>query len=136
MAHTPRNSSLEKLLHLLTAGSQDVAHHKKTLEEFGITHVVNLAANAVDNFFGDDYNYCTQNILDSPTTNLKPYLEEIFDFIDSGRHAGNCFVHCDASRPGLSRSTAVCIAYIMYKSKKSFTEAFNEVRKLQACLFN
>lgn len=109
-------------------GSQDVAHDKKTLDEFGITHIINVAANSVDNFFEDDYNYSTHNILDVPTTNLKPYLDEIFDFIDSGRHAGNCYVHCDASKPGLSRSTAICVAYMMYKEKKTFNQAFNEVR--------
>lgn len=81
----------------------------------------------MDNLYEDEYNYSSQNIVDSNSTNLKPYLDEIFDFIDSGRHAGSCLVHCDGSKPGLSRSTAICIAYLMYKEKKGFNEAFNEV---------
>ncbi|XP_053201695.1 LOW QUALITY PROTEIN: glutamic acid-rich protein-like [Panonychus citri] len=113
----------------LMIGSQDVAHNKKVLEEYGITHIINAAENEVENRFEDDYNYYSMQIEDSSSTDLNKYLDDIYEFIDQGRFAGNCFVHCDAHKPGLSRSSAICIAYLMYKEKRRFDDAYNEVKE-------
>ena len=112
--------------------SHDVATHKQTIDEYGITHILNLAGDEIENYFEDDYNYSTQNISDDSSTCLKDFFEDCFDFLDEGRHRGNCLIHCNASKPGLSRSTSICIAYLMVKEKKRLEEAFNEVKEARS----
>lgn len=106
--------------------SHDVAHNQKTLEEYGVTHILNLASDEIENLYEDEYNYCSLDIVDEPTTRLKDYYDEAFEFIDEGRHRGYCLVHCDGS-PGLSRSTAICVAYLMTKQKLRYADAHTEV---------
>jgi hypothetical protein len=103
--------------------SQDVAQDKKLLETYEITHILNLAY-GVSNAFEEDYNYKTLEVLDVPETNITKYFDECFEFINDARHYGNCLVHCNA---GVSRSTAICTAYLMYKEKMNFDEALGAV---------
>lgn len=110
-------------------GSNDVAQDKKTLNEFGITHVLNLAPMETPKFrFEDDFNYLEVSIRDEENFSLKSVMEKCFDFIDEGKFRGNCLVHCSTAKPGLSRSTSICIAYLMNRDKKSFEQAFADVR--------
>ena len=115
-----------------SAGSQDVAANKKTIEEYGITHILNLASDEIENLFEDEYNYLSLSVPDRDSTTLDDFYEEAFDFIDEGRHQGNCFVHCNASKPGLNRSTSICIAYLMKKEEKRFDEAFADVKEARS----
>ena len=107
-------------------GSHDVAHHHQTLEEYGVTHILNLACNEIENLFEDEFNYSNLD-LDENQCNLMDYLEEAFDFMEEGTKRGNILIHCNANKPGLSRSTSICIAYLMKIHKKPLTEAFNDV---------
>jgi protein-tyrosine phosphatase len=100
-----------------------VAHDKNTLEQFEITHILNLGY-GVQNAFEDDYNYKKLDILDTPETDIRKYFDECFEFIDEGRQRGNVLVHCNA---GVSRSCAICCAYLMTKEKKTFDEALTIV---------
>lgn len=112
------------------AGSQDVAHDKSSLESYGVTHILNLDS-GVENKFEDDYNYKNIDMHDKPDYDLDKMLEDCFDFIDDGRHYGNVLVHC-AGTIGLSRSTAICVAYLMNKEKQKFDEAFNNVKEARS----
>jgi len=85
----------------------------------------------IENKFEDDYNYKNINIQDKPEFELEKVLEDCFDFIDDGRHYGNVLIHCSGTI-GLSRSTAVCIAYLMNKEKQKFDEAFNNVKEARS----
>lgn len=85
----------------------------------------------VSNKYEDDYNYKTVAIQDKPEFELDKVLDECFDFIDDGRHYGNVFIHCSGTI-GLSRSTSICIAYLMNKEKQAFQEAFNNVKEARA----
>lgn len=111
-------------------GSQDVAHDKSSLESYGVTHILNLDS-GIENKFEDDYNYKNVNIQDKPDYELEKILEDCFDFIDDGRHYGNVLVHC-AGTIGLSRSTAICIAYLMNKEQQKFDDAFNNVKEARS----
>lgn len=112
----------------LMIGSNDVASSPKTLNEYGITHVLNLCPNETEPFqFEDDFNYLAVRVEEENATKLKEVLEQCFDFIEEGQQRGSCFVHCSTAQPGLSRSTAICIAYLIYKDKKSYVDAFNDV---------
>lgn len=111
-------------------GSQDVAHDKSSLDSYGITHILNLDSE-IENKFEDDYNYKNMNIQDRADFELDKMLEDCFDFIDDGRHYGNVLIHCSGTI-GLSRSTAVCIAYLMNKEKQKFDDAFNNVKEARS----
>ncbi|XP_054166274.1 uncharacterized protein DDB_G0280205-like [Oppia nitens] len=109
----------------LLIGSQDVAQDKTTLDNYEVTHILNLAY-GVDNAFEDDYNYKKLEILDLPETDITVYFDDCFEYIDEGRRYGNCLVHCNA---GVSRSCAICCAYLMAKEKMTFTDALNAIRE-------
>ncbi|RWS07625.1 dual specificity phosphatase-like protein 2 [Dinothrombium tinctorium] len=116
----------------LLIASEDVAQHRATLDEYGVTHILNLCSSEVDNKFEDDLNYKSLDIIDSPQVDIKKYFDECFEFIDEGRQRGNCLVHCNTVTPGLSRSTAICVAYLIKSEKKKFAEAYNEVKEARA----
>lgn len=97
-----------------------------------MTHIVNLAADEVPNSFEDDYNYLSIQIEESGYTNLSDHFDQVFDLIDEGKQRGNVLVHCNATKPGLSRSTAILIAYLMTKEGKRFEEAFNDVKEARS----
>lgn len=122
-------NSLNDDLYLLS-GSNDVAHDKSSLDSYGVTHILNLDS-GVENKFEDDYNYKNINIQDRPDFELEKVFEDCFDFIDDGRHYGNVLIHCSGTI-GLSRSTAICIAYLMDKEKQKFDEAFNNVKEARS----
>lgn len=114
----------------LLIGSQDVAHDKNSLESYGISHILNLDAD-VENKYEDDYNYKNISIQDKADFDLNKVFDDCFDFIDDGRHYGNVLVHCSGTI-GLSRSTSICIAYLMTKEKQAFDEAFNNVKEARS----
>jgi protein-tyrosine phosphatase len=98
------------------------------MSEFGVTHVLNLAPYESAKFrFEDDYNYLEVPIRDEEGFSLKSVLDKCFEFIDEGRFRGNCLIHCHTAKPGLSRSTAICIAYLMGHEKKSYEQSFADV---------
>lgn len=106
-----------------SVASQDVAQDKSLLELYEITHILNLAY-GVENAFEDDYNYQKFEILDVPETDITQYFEDCFDFIAEGIQRGNCLVHCNA---GVSRSTAICCAYLMKSQKIKYKDALSKV---------
>ena len=111
----------------LLIGSNDVATSKSTLAEYGITHILNLAPSETLPFqYEDDFNYLSIKMEDNQTK-LKDILDKCFDFIEEGQQRGICFVHCSTAKPGLARSTAICVAYLICKNKKSYIDAFNDV---------
>jgi protein-tyrosine phosphatase len=88
---------------------------------------LNLAPNETQPFqYEDDFNHLSVRIEEN-VTKLNDVLEECIDFIEEGQKRGNCFVHCSTAKPGLSRSTSVCIAYLINKEKKGYADAFNIV---------
>lgn len=107
-----------------------MAHDKSSLDSYGVTHILNLDS-GVENKFEDDYNYKNIHIQDKPDCDLSKVFEDCFDFIDDGRHYGNVLIHC-AGQIGLSRSTAICIAYLMNKEKQKYDEAFNNVKEVRS----
>lgn len=114
----------------LLIASQDVAHDKSSLDNFGITHILNLDSE-IENKFEDDFNYKNIAMQDSPDFSLDKVLDDCFEFIDDGRHYGNVLVHCSGTI-GLSRSTTICIAYLMKNEKQKFDEALNNVKEARS----
>nr|XP_046911992.1 uncharacterized protein LOC124492999 isoform X1 [Dermatophagoides farinae]XP_046912000.1 uncharacterized protein LOC124492999 isoform X1 [Dermatophagoides farinae]XP_046912008.1 uncharacterized protein LOC124492999 isoform X1 [Dermatophagoides farinae] len=112
----------------LLISSQDVAQDKSLLDTYEITHILNLAP-GVPNAFEDDFNYKKFEVLDIPETDITQYFDECIDFIQEGIQRGNCLVHCNA---GVSRSTAICCAYLMKQKKMKYKDALATIREARA----
>lgn len=107
-------------------GGKQIAQDLEMLKATGITHVLNCAGDICDNYFTDDFTYLKLFLLDSPNEDLMCVLYEALDYIDSARKSGGrIFVHC---QQGVSRSTVVCIAYLMHLQSKDYNECFEYVR--------
>lgn len=70
--------------------------------------------------------YLKINVLDRGNVDLKQFLDETCDLIqDVRRSGGRTLIHCVA---GVSRSAAICIAYLMKYEKMSLKDAFNHTK--------
>ena len=79
-------------------GSQDVAADIQLLRSRGITHVLNAARSAVDNFYPGEFEYRSLDLLDAPEAELP--IDEIVAFLSKEKEGARILVHCNA---GLSR---------------------------------
>ena len=81
----------------------------------GITHVLNAAGVACPNYHEGSLEYLTLNLYDTPREDILPFLYTAVEFItgvvDGG---GKCYIHC---HQGVSRSSSMCIAYLMHSRK-------------------
>ena len=79
-------------------GSQDVAADIQLLRSRGITHVLNAAPSAVENFYPAEFEYAALDLLDAPDAVLP--FGEIVAFLSKEREGSRILVHCNA---GVSR---------------------------------
>ncbi|GFQ93598.1 dual specificity protein phosphatase 19 [Trichonephila clavata] len=112
----------------LILGSQDVAAELKILEDFNVTHILNVGYK-IPNCFESKFIYKNVEILDDPSSNIRTFFEGCFDFIDDGRLEGCVLVHCNA---GLSRAPTIVIAYLMKKYNMTLKEAFERVKSVRS----
>ena len=115
-----------QILHHIYLGSEVVAKNRKTLQEKGITHVLNCVGFVCPDYFPKDLIYKKLWLQDSPTEDITSILYDVFDFFEEVREeGGRVFVHCCQ---GVSRSTSLVIAYLMWVDKQTFENAFQYVR--------
>lgn len=92
-----------------------VARDLPKLRANGITHVLNAAGVACPNYHEGSLEYLTLNLYDTPREDILPFLYTAVEFItgvvDGG---GKCYIHC---HQGVSRSSSMCIAYLMHSRK-------------------
>ena len=118
------NAPIEIIPHLFL-GSIGSASNLKQLQNFKITHII-CCAKGIQNFFPDNFKYLNINLLDSQTEPIKKHFEESNKFIDDAiQNKGNVLIHCHA---GISRSSAILIAYIMKKQKMSLDKVLELIR--------
>ena len=79
-------------------GSQDVAADLQLLRSRQITHILNMAPSAVDNFFPTKFEYAKVDLLDTPDAALP--IDEILRFLSKEKDGAKILVHCNA---GISR---------------------------------
>lgn len=107
-------------------GSDAVARDREVLRTNGITHVLNCVGFVCPEYFKGDLEYKTLWLQDSPCEDLMSLLYDVFDYFEEVREQGDrVFVHCCQ---GVSRSTSLVIAYVMWREHKSFEEAFQDVK--------
>ena len=64
-------------------------------------------------------------VFDNIGSNLGPHLIPCISFIEQSRHHGSILVHC---RQGVSRSSTICVAYLMKMRGMRFPEALAYVK--------
>jgi len=109
----------------------DAAENVQGLKATRISHILSLCGASPT--FPQDFQYLVfRDIIDAPWQDMISYLPNCVQFIERGlAEGGGVLVHCAA---GVSRSATVVIAFIMYKEKISFDEAFRIVKKRRSCI--
>lgn len=107
-------------------GSDAVAKNRHVLRQNGITHVLNCVGFVCPEYFKNDLVYKTLWLQDSPSEDITSILYDVFDYFeDVHEQNGRVFVHCCQ---GVSRSTSLVIAYLMWRQGLSFETAFQQVK--------
>ena len=105
----------------LYLGSLESSYCKDKLKELGITHIL-MTCYFVIPIFPDDFVYENIEVDDYKSENILQYLIKGIKFIEQSKI---CYVHCQY---GISRSASFVIAYIMYKKRIHFPNAFLTVQ--------
>lgn len=107
-------------------GSDAVAKNREVLRKNGITHVLNCVGFVCPEYFKTDLVYKTLWLQDSPCEDITSILYDVFDYFEEVREQdGRVLVHCCQ---GVSRSTSLVIAYLMWRKGQSFEDAFQYVK--------
>ncbi|CAM0957913.1 unnamed protein product [Alopecurus aequalis] len=107
-------------------GGDAVAKNRDILRKNAITHVLNCVGFVCPEYFKSDLVYRTLWLQDSPTEDITSILYDVFDYFEDVREqGGRVFVHCCQ---GVSRSTSLVIAYLMWREGQSFDDAFQLVK--------
>ncbi|XP_022765224.1 protein-tyrosine-phosphatase MKP1-like isoform X1 [Durio zibethinus] len=107
-------------------GGDAVARDREILKQNGITHVLNCVGFVCPEYFKADFVYRTLWLQDSPSEDITSILYDVFDYFEDVREqGGRVFVHCFQ---GVSRSTSLAIAYLMWREGQSFDDAFQYVK--------
>lgn len=107
-------------------GSDAVARNREVLRENGITHVLNCVGFVCPEYFKSDLVYKTLWLQDTPSEDITSILYDVFDYFEEVREqGGRVLVHCCQ---GVSRSTSLVIAYLMWRKGQSFEDAFQYVK--------
>lgn len=110
----------------LYVAGEAVAKNRATLDEHGITHVINCNAFIIPNYFEPDLAYKSLWLQDTPGEDISCVLFDCFDFIRaSHRDGGRVLVHCSQ---GVSRSASVAISYLMWRDGDTYERTFARVK--------
>ncbi|XP_043701299.1 protein-tyrosine-phosphatase MKP1-like isoform X2 [Telopea speciosissima] len=108
-------------------GGDAVAKNRDILKQNGITHVLNCVGFVCPEYFKSDLVYKTLWLQDSPSEDITSILYDVFDYFEDVREqGGRVLVHCCQ---GVSRSTSLVIAYLMWREGQSFDDAFQFVKQ-------
>ncbi|EGC28639.1 hypothetical protein DICPUDRAFT_100077 [Dictyostelium purpureum] len=116
-----------KVTEYLYVGSETVASNFQTLQENGITHIINASSQCI-NFFEDMqlFTYKKLWLNDSPNEDISKVFEDVISFIENARKSnGKVFIHCQM---GVSRSSCLCMLWIMKITRCSLEEASDLVK--------
>ncbi|XP_071688622.1 protein-tyrosine-phosphatase MKP1-like [Rutidosis leptorrhynchoides] len=124
LAHFDKECS--RIIDHVFLGSDYVAKNLDVLRENGITHVLNCVGFVCPEYFKKDLEYKTLWLQDTPSEDITSILYDVFDYFEDVREQkGRIFVHCCK---GVSRSTSLVIAYLMWVQRFSFEEALQQVK--------
>ncbi|KAK7108999.1 dual specificity protein phosphatase 19-like [Littorina saxatilis] len=116
----------------LIIGSQDVAHNLELLEQYHVTHILNVASH-VQNLYPEKFKYLSMDLRDLPEYPIYKDIPKALDFIDEALDSKGCvLVHCNA---GISRSATIVLAHLMKTKDMSLNDAFTFLRSKRPSSF-
>ncbi|XP_066116243.1 dual specificity protein phosphatase 18 [Saccopteryx bilineata] len=116
----PSVSGLSQITSSLYISSGVAANNKLMLSSNQITTVINVSVAVVNTLF-EDIQYIQVPIADTPVSRLCDFFDSIADHIHSVEmKQGRTLLHCTA---GVSRSAALCLAYLMKYHAMSLLDA-------------
>ncbi|KAI3467612.1 hypothetical protein Pfo_024275 [Paulownia fortunei] len=120
------NKECSRILDHIYLGSDAIAKNREILRQNGITHVLNCVGFVCPEYFKNELVYKTLWLQDCPSEDITSILYDVFDYFEDVREqGGRVLVHCCQ---GVSRSTSLVIAYLMWKEGQSFDDAFQHVK--------
>lgn len=116
----PSVSGLSQITSSLYISNGVAANDRRVLSRHRITSVVNVSAEVVSTLY-EDIQYVQVPVTDTPTSQLCDFFDPIADHIhDVETKQGRTLLHCAA---GVSRSAALCLAYLMKYHALSLLDA-------------
>ncbi|KAL5110051.1 Dual specificity protein phosphatase 19 [Taenia crassiceps] len=111
---------------VIVQGSQDVAEDFNTLQDKGITHIVNLISNYAGNKFEDRFEYLSCTLYDDMQADLMPAITACCSFIRERvlPSHGRLLIHCNV---GISRAPSVLIGCLIKLYQMPFDVAYRTV---------
>mmetsp|Transcript_16030 Transcript_16030/g.27333 ORF Transcript_16030/g.27333 Transcript_16030/m.27333 type:complete len:628 (-) Transcript_16030:80-1963(-) len=137
--HLPQESKAKKIARLdpicskitehLYLGSDTVARDFELLQNCQVTHILNCAATACENYFPDRFTYKSLFLYDGSNENISCLFYNVLDFLENAiSNGGTVFVHC---HQGISRSSAMLILYLMWKEHADYQETHERVKAIR-----
>lgn len=121
------SNDIDFVVNGLYIGNEAASQNRELLSHYGITHIVNLNAHASSPAFPGSFTYYNVKINDHVFEVLDDKFWNAYEFTKNAiNQGGKVLVHC---RKGISRSAALCVAYLMEAKKMTFNEAFNTLKK-------
>eukprot|EP00941_MAST-03F_sp_MAST-3F-sp1_P006272 g6272.t1 len=115
------------ILKYLYCGNSVAASNPDELARVGITHIVNCSTQHVADYYPEKYKYLSLQLRDNNKQDLTAVLYLVLQFIEDARESnGKVLVHC---LRGISRSPALCAAYLMWLHDWGCSDALTYVRK-------
>eukprot|EP00299_Pterocystis_sp_00344_P012205 c5824_g1_i1.p1 GENE.c5824_g1_i1~~c5824_g1_i1.p1 ORF type:complete len:530 (+),score=88.92 c5824_g1_i1:26-1591(+) len=126
----PQLSELAPFLYL---GADSIARNEDALRQAGISYVLNSAGMVCENYLSDrgDFKYMTLYLLDGNQEDIECVIYDVIDWLDEATGAAGSkpgskvLVHC---WQGVSRSTALCVMYLMLRWNMDYDTAYQHVR--------
>lgn len=121
------SENFHKVIPGVFIGDAACASSRAFLLDHSISHIL-ICARELNPKFPNDFKYCKLDVVDMKWFDLSPYLEEALGFISTALSLGeNALVHCNK---GISRSSAIIIAYLIGKCGMTYEKAFRHLSKV------
>jgi len=118
----------------LFLGSYENVKNKKMLHSLGITHILNMADELENPYSPEEFIYKACGVNDTSKDDIRKHFNDAIDFIENARSSNSknkVLVHCAM---GISRSSAIVIAWIMKHNSWSFERSRDYVKMYRSCI--